>query len=352
MADQSTPETEYFLWITLEPEWAPEEICFYALMDSSEARIAKRLCTLFAGKYADAPDLPPYKQADFSYTPVADLDPDSVFLIREKIEGFRKPNDWDPKTAKNAFNNLIVLLHDREMLGSFCFQQASVWEKRLRQRESAAAGTAEPTATVKHDGTMALPAAPPSAPTEPLAESARANPSDQLGFGKCKTPSYFLVVSAVRALIGPVKEEGLTEPSTVPVVTDMAFYKTDVEVVARELLRLFETNGPLRVFTLEDFLGVSPPPLYQVQNGANLSVSKRVLYLDSIQNLEEDISRDQRAVLQGKTEGIAPLREFLMSCRKQARKWEPLVRSQLGIGEHARETSDTGTADLDALAAR
>ena len=159
---QAMPETEYFLWITLNPEWKPEELCFYALHDSSEAHIAKRLCTLFAKKYADAPDLPPHKQADFSYTPVSDLDPDSVFLIREEIERFRKPNDWDPKTAKNAFNNLVGLIHDREMLGSFCFQQASLWEKRLRQRESTAAETADPTATVKPDSTRALPAEPPT----------------------------------------------------------------------------------------------------------------------------------------------------------------------------------------------
>lgn len=140
MADQSTPETEYFLWITLEPEWAPEEICFYALMDSGEAPIAKRLCNLFAMKYAGAPDLPPHKQADFSYTPVADLDPDSVFLIREEIERFRKSNDWNPKTAKNAFHNLTTLLHDREMLGSFCFQQASVWEEALRTEKQQPCG--------------------------------------------------------------------------------------------------------------------------------------------------------------------------------------------------------------------
>jgi hypothetical protein len=56
---------------------------------------------------------------------------------------------------------------------------------------------------------------------------------DQLGFGKCDAPSYFLVVSLVRARIGPLEEKGLTEPCTVPMVTDRAFYKKDRRVSRR-----------------------------------------------------------------------------------------------------------------------
>jgi len=69
---------------------------------------------------------------------------------------------------------------------------ATRWERQLREKLSVgktAGETAESAATVKHDGTRALPAKPPSAPTEPLAESTNGGkPSDAL-LEKAKTPS-------------------------------------------------------------------------------------------------------------------------------------------------------------------
>jgi len=131
VASQVMPETEYFLRLTIG--YPLEEICFYSLRDSKETQIVSRLCNLFTMKYSnDDPNTPEYEQPQFDYLVAADLDPDSVLLIREEIEIFREPNVWDPKSAQNYFRNLINFRQDREHFGSFCFQQAAVWEERLR----------------------------------------------------------------------------------------------------------------------------------------------------------------------------------------------------------------------------
>jgi len=131
LADQSTPETEYFLWLTIEHP--PHEICFYSLKDSEETQIAGRLCGLFTMKYSDAdPYVPEYQNPVFDYRAAADLDPDRAFLIRDEIERFRQRNDWVAKATLTAFSSVSDLGLARQELGSYCYKQAAIWEKELR----------------------------------------------------------------------------------------------------------------------------------------------------------------------------------------------------------------------------
>jgi len=131
LADQSTPETEYFLWLTIEHP--PHEICFYSLKDSKEAQLAGRLCRLFTMKYSDAdPYVPEYQNPVFDYRAAADLDPNRAFLIRDEIERFRQRNDWAAKATLTAFSSVSDLRLARQELGSYCYKQAAIWEKELR----------------------------------------------------------------------------------------------------------------------------------------------------------------------------------------------------------------------------
>ncbi len=149
-------------------------------------------------------------------------------------------------------------------------------------------------------------------------------------------PPYFLTVSPVHAVIGPVPEEGLVEPSTVPVVAGLAFYQTDLEIVAKELVRLFETSGPACLAAPDAAFNVTPPPSYELCDGADLRVSQRVLYLDAIEKVAKDMQLGQWGVQQGGGEGLGQIRVFLMRCHEQAGQWEPMIREELGIDDRAR----------------
>ena len=157
-----------YLWFTygtiipLDPRADINEKFYFHKVDSED--LAARLVDMFQKSQGE--------KLWFGYTTVDALDVGETILADASVARYQKGE---------------VVGEDSDFS-----VMATRWERQLREKlgvGKTVGRTAESAAAVKHDGTRALPAKPPSAPTEPLAESTNGGkPSDAL-LEKAKTPS-------------------------------------------------------------------------------------------------------------------------------------------------------------------
>jgi len=133
--------------------------------------------------------------------------------------------------------------------------------------------------------------------------------------------AYFLAVRFPLEHTGfesAVEYAALPEPKPTHETQAHPFYRVDHPILAEQLVDLFKAkhdgNG--------DY-----PPIFGITDASD--VSQRILYLDGIRKLQDDISRDQWGIQQGSGEWLDRRRVFLMNAHKQAHDWEPLVRNEL-----------------------
>lgn len=130
---QDGAEKVFFLRLTIGSR--SEELYFYALRDSEDARLASRICKLFERKYSlSTLGIDEWEQPHFDYCLENELDPDAAFLVKEEMATFKEAGRGDTlENAQRSFTNILSLSLGRKMMGSLCYQQARIWHKQLQQ---------------------------------------------------------------------------------------------------------------------------------------------------------------------------------------------------------------------------
>jgi hypothetical protein len=175
-------------------------------------------------------------------------------------------------------------------------------------------------------------------------------------------PPHFLTVRFPLVFLGDDCLDRLQDPPPVHEKEGHVFYQTDLRIVADKLLELFRHGNqdaaawnplaPVSEFVEKGRHGepadLFPTPVFDVVNGANLDLTRRVRFRRDVQQLQEiapnsflgpegwallGFPNDRRTVL-------------LVQHYEQARQLEPLVRDELNNGESAYRISNGSTADV------
>ena len=145
-------------------------------------------------------------------------------------------------------------------------------------------------------------------------------------------PPCFLTVRFPSVFLGDGPRERLHDAPPAYEKQGHVFYQTELEFVAEKLLEMFRQNNPVPAAVGEPAYG--PKVVFEVVNGADVELTRRVRYMGEVQQLEEI-----RCIGHPDPEAWAlfglphdRLTVLLVRHYEQARQWEPLVVAALREG--------------------